>query len=514
MSVTPQAFHFHLQKLADLEQKTEKYLIAYSGGVDSHVLLHLCSQLKNSPSGFDQSFSAVYIDHGLSSESKKWGKHCQHICFELDIPLTIIDVDARPEKGQSPEASARTARYQAFSQILNENECLLTAQHLDDQAETLLLQLLRGSGAKGLSAMPKIRPFSKGYLCRPILDYKKKDILEYARQHQLKWIEDESNLEQRFERNYLRHSVIPLLEKRWPAVKENFAKSAEVLAESQFLLDEMADSDIQKLYFVNADGTTEYDKLLIEPMLKYLRCDQQHVDQHVEQQQLPSLQKNSLHNSFHTGIHSGQEYARLNNLLRHWINLNHFPMPSKKILEQIVHAVIQAREDAMPLVSWKRDVFHCEVRRYRDKLYLLDVSFPPAEQQQEQEYILHEDQEVSLKNTQSYIKLFAANDNVKQKGFDRQKLFSKTITIRFRKGGERFRKNAKGHSHSLKHWFQEAGIPPWEREHMPLIYWGDELLQIGNHIVNDSLKNSYQSHLKNEESDDLLSIHWQRFENK
>jgi len=258
MSVTPQAFHYHLQKLT---ADAEKYLIAYSGGVDSHVLLHLCSQLKNSPSGFEQSFSAVYIDHGLSYHSKKWGKHCQHICFELDIPLTIVQVDARPSKGQSPEASARIARYRAVSQLLDKNECLLTAQHLDDQAETLLWQLLRGSGVKGLSAMPKVKIFANGLLCRPMLDYKKQDIQAYARQHQLQWIEDESNQEDRYDRNYLRHTILPLLAKRWPAVQENFARSAELLAESQALMDEVADGDIHAMYFINDNGVAEYDKL-------------------------------------------------------------------------------------------------------------------------------------------------------------------------------------------------------------------------------------------------------------
>lgn len=473
MSVTPQAFHFHLQKLAH----TEKYLIAYSGGVDSHVLLHLCSQLKNSPNGFEQSFSAVYIDHGLSSNSKKWGRHCQHVCFELDIPLTIIEVDAHQKKGQSPEASARTARYQAFSQILEENECLLTAQHLDDQAETLLLQLLRGSGTRGLSSMPRSKPFAKGFLCRPILDYKKQDILEYARQHQLEWIEDESNLEQRFDRNYLRHSVLPLLEKRWPAVKDNFAKSAEVLAESQFLLDEIAESDIQALYFVNSNGLNEQNKLLLEPTLKLLDTKQP---------------------------------ARLNNLLRYWINLNQLPMPSKKVLEQVVHTVIQAREDAMPLVSWRRDAFYCEVRRYQNKLYLLDT-FQSSEVDQNaerinQEYPLTQEQDVVLGTTKTRVRLSSIEDNFEKNGFDRQKLLSKPLSVRFRKGGERFRKNVDGHSHPLKHWFQEQGIPPWEREKMPLIFWGDELIQIGHTIVNYSLKEH--------DSTDLMNIHWQRIENK
>ncbi|MCW8931510.1 MAG: tRNA lysidine(34) synthetase TilS [Gammaproteobacteria bacterium] len=487
MSVTPQAFHFHLQKLTS----TEKYLIAYSGGVDSHVLLHLCSQLKNSPCGFDQSFSAVYIDHGLSSSSKKWGRHCQHICFELDIPLTIVEVDGRQKKGQSPEASARTARYQAFSQLLSENECLLTAQHLDDQAETLLLQLLRGSGTKGLSAMPRVKPFSKGHLCRPILDYKKKDILDYAKQHNLQWIEDESNLEEHFDRNYLRQTILPLLEKRWPAVKDNFAKSAEVLAESQLLLDEMAESDLQEIYYVNSDGITEYNKLMLAPTLKFLSNDQQ-----------TSIACEHIDNR--------RKLSRLNNLLRYWINHNQLPIPSKKILEQIVHTVIQAREDAMPLVTWKRDVFHCEVRRYKDKLYLLDVPQNKNTYQKSQEFILSLDHKVRLNDTNTYLELSAANDSSRQKSFDRKKLLSKVITVRFRKGGERYRRNSNGCSHPLKHWFQEQSIPPWERETMPLIFWGDELIQVGHFIVNDSLKNGHED-VRN---DDLLSIDWQRIENK
>jgi tRNA(Ile)-lysidine synthase len=417
-------------------------------------------------------------------------------------------VDARAKKGQSPEASARTARYQAFSQLLDDNEYLLTAQHLDDQAETLLLQLLRGSGTKGLSAMPRVKPFSKGYLCRPILDYKKQDILDYAKRHQLEWIEDESNQEQRFDRNYLRQTILPLLEKRWPAVKENFAKSAEVLAESQLLLDNVADGDIQTLYYINLEGITEHNKLLLEPTLKFLEY--------------------SEHDSGSPcGSHiNNQAQARLNNLLRHWINLNHLPMPSKKILEQIVHSVILAREDAMPLVTWRRDAFHCEVRRYRDKLYLLDVSFSGRENDNKQSYILSVGQAVILKNSNTCIKLSSDNQTIEQNSFDRQKLLTQPVTVRFRKGGERYRKYVGDHSHPLKHWFQEQGIPPWEREQMPLIFWGEELIQIGHHIVNDSLKpslkktnkksseNALNSSLKINESDDLLSIHWQRIENK
>lgn len=459
MSVTPQAFHFHLNQLA----QTEKYLIAYSGGVDSHVLLHLCSQLKNSPGGFDQSFSAVYIDHGLNYHSKKWGRHCQHICFELDIPLTIIEVDAKPAKGQSPEASARIARYQAFGQLLDKNECLLTAQHLDDQAETLLLQLLRGSGVKGLSAMPRSKIFAEGFLCRPMLDYKKQDILAYAEQHQLEWIDDDSNLDERYDRNYLRHSVLPLLAERWPAVQENFAKSAELLAESQLLMDELAGSDIHSMRVINQDGITEADKLLLQPLLNLLEC----------------------------GKEKHTKRARLNNLLRHWINLNHMPMPSKKILEQIIVSVIQAREDAMPVVRWRREEFQCELRKYRDKLYLFQG--PVKEPAASDEYYLTEDEVVEISHDQSTIKLLPLRNKTGQKGFDRQKLLARKLTIRFRQGGERFRSSVRGKTQQLKHWFQEQGIPPWERDLLPLIYWGDDLIQVGNDIVDHSAAEGYFS---------------------
>ncbi|MCU7835846.1 MAG: tRNA lysidine(34) synthetase TilS [gamma proteobacterium symbiont of Taylorina sp.] len=476
MSVTPQAFHFHLNQLANVE----KFLIAYSGGIDSHVLLHLCAQLKNSPSGFKQSFYAVYIDHGLSSESKKWGVHCQHTCFELDIPLTIIEVDGSSKKRQSPEASARIARYQAFSQLLEKNECLLTAQHLDDQAETLLLQLLRGSGTKGLSSMPRIKNFAGGYLCRPMLDYKKHDILSYAEQHQLQWIEDESNREERYERNHIRHTVFPLLEKRWPSVQKNFARSAELLGESQFLLDKMAEDDIQSLFFVNERKVTEYDKLLLKPAC--LLIDGALTEMHETKNRNASIY--SPH----------YQYARLNNVLRHWININHFPLPSKKILAQIVISVIGASEDRVPLVAWKRDSFHCQIRRYRDKLYLLNTTNVDLSERKnkpsdkDQSFVLLEDQILELKQSNSLLKLVSSSDSgIKKAGFIRQKLLSEKIILRFRKGGERFSTTLNGQSKSLKHWFQEQGIPPWERDLRPLIYWGDELIQVGNDIVNQSL---------------------------
>jgi len=470
MSITPQAFQHHLRQLSS----TKKYLIAYSGGIDSHVLLHLCAQLKNINDEFKESFSAVYINHGLSPNAEKWGHHCRQVCAMLDISLTIIEVDGRTKKGQSPEASARIARYQAFRQLLVANESLLTAQHLDDQAETLFLQLLRGSGVKGLSAMPKIKPFFQGFLCRPLLDYKKKDILNYARNHQLHWIDDESNEQQCFDRNYLRHSVLPLLETHWPAVHENFAKSAELLAESQSLLDQMAASDCHDLFITDNHSNIEYNKLFLRPALKLLKQEQS--DNH--------------------------KSARLNNVLRYWIRLNHFPAPSRKILQQIISNVLQARQDAMPLVSWQRDNSYCVVRRYQNIIYLLNSALTIKDKKN---YLLIKDQTTELAHNNGSIQCFSADKT----SFNGTELFTKTLTIRYRNGGERYRKTVTGLSHSLKHWFQENSIPPWERDKMPLIFWGDELIQVGNHIVCEQLTGKQSNSLL----EDSIAILWQKEQN-
>jgi len=466
MPITPQTFYYQLNQIIE----AKNFLIAYSGGVDSHVLLHLCAQLKNAPTGSDQSFAAVYIDHGLSPHAKKWGMHCQHICYELDIPLTIIEIDAYPKSGQSPEAAARLARYHAFAEILKSNECLLTAQHLNDQAETLLLQLLRGSGTRGLAAMPRLKRFSRGHLCRPLLHNRKTDILTYAKQHRLEWIEDESNYEERFDRNFLRQSIFPLLQQRWPTVMDNFARSAELQSESRYLLEQMAQEEMYNALVYNQHSEYETDKLFTKPLL-------------------------ALRSTYH------DDDIRLKNILRYWISLNHVPLPSRKILQEIIASVMYAGEDANPRVCWNRDDSHGEVRKYRNKLYLLNSS-PDDIKIDLQQNLLTMDHPLLLggnrgriileasSGKQPNIQNLASPENAAGRGFDKQQLLSRPISIVFRQGGERYRRFAKDFSRPLKHWFQEQAIPPWERQSMPLIYWGDDLIQVGVQVVNFSLISS------------------------
>lgn len=198
---------------------SQQVCVAYSGGLDSTVLLHLVATHVDLP------LVALHINHQLHPDARIWEQHCRQQCLALGVPLEIRAV-AVAETGDGPEAAARDARYRAFETQLGEGEALLLAQHLDDQAETLLLRLLRGAGREGLAGMPVRRNLGRGWLLRPLLDVPRSILHDYALEHDLSWIEDPSNSALRFDRNYLRHEVMPLLEKRWPAYRRTFARSA------------------------------------------------------------------------------------------------------------------------------------------------------------------------------------------------------------------------------------------------------------------------------------------------
>jgi len=216
------------------------WYIAFSGGLDSTVLLHLLAHhARNHPT---PPLRAVHIHHGLQSAADAWPAHCQAICDPLGIELQVIPVRVGP--GASREQAARDARYAAFKQLLGPGDVLFTAQHRDDQAETVLLRLLRGAGLRGLSAMPGQRSLGQGYLARPLLDTSRQRLHDYACAHRLQWIEDPSNADLGFDRNYLRREVMPRLQQRWPQASQNLARGAQHLGEALGLLDELAMGDL------------------------------------------------------------------------------------------------------------------------------------------------------------------------------------------------------------------------------------------------------------------------------
>ncbi|MBV6822479.1 tRNA lysidine(34) synthetase TilS [Pseudomonas sp. PD9R] len=221
-------------------RNAKTWRIAFSGGLDSTVLLHLLAHLAKTQSL--PALSAIHVHHGLLVAADAWPAHCQAVCESLGVPLQIARVQVQP--GASLERAARDARYAAFIEAIQADEVLLTAQHRDDQAETLLFRLLRGAGVRGLSGMPRQRPLGKGCLLRPLLDVTRAELEAYAATHRLSWIEDPSNQDRHFSRNYLRHQVLPLLTARWPQAMATMARSATHLSEAQGLLDELAQLDL------------------------------------------------------------------------------------------------------------------------------------------------------------------------------------------------------------------------------------------------------------------------------
>jgi tRNA(Ile)-lysidine synthase len=214
--------------------------VGFSGGLDSTVLLHLLAELASREPL--PALKAIHVHHGLQAVAESWPEHCRQVCQSLGIPLEVVAVQVRP--GASLEQAARDARYVAFTEQLDAGEVLLTGQHRNDQAETLLFRLLRGAGLRGLAGMPVSRSLGRGLLIRPLLDVSREDLEIYATAKAMRWVEDPSNGDSRFARNYLRNEVLPVINARWPQASINIARTAAHLDEAQQLLDELASEDL------------------------------------------------------------------------------------------------------------------------------------------------------------------------------------------------------------------------------------------------------------------------------
>ena len=395
--------------------------VAYSGGVDSHVLLHILAV--NRKRLAERTLSAVYVDHGLHAASGAWGEHCQTVCRQLGLMCERVAVEARPVPGESPEAAARNARYRELGALLGADDALLTAHHCDDQAETLLLQLLRGAGPRGLAAMPAVAALGRGKLLRPLLSVERNEILAYARRHDLVWVEDTSNFDTALDRNYLRHEILPRLQRRWPAASRSLTRAAGLCAETVVLTDVLAADDWRRVRRPRPDclGVSELRAL---------------------------------------------ERPRQRNVLRYWLRLLGLPMPSKAQLCHVLDDVVAARHDSGPCVRWPG----CELRRYRDSLYAMPPLAPHDPNRiwnwsGAAPFLLPGVGRLSLQPAQG-------------EGLAAAVLSGHELQVRFRRGGERFQPNGRRHSQSLKKLLQELGLPPWERSRLPLLYLDDRLVAV------------------------------------
>lgn len=388
--------------------------IALSGGLDSTVLLHLLVQIASREAL--PPISAIHVHHGLQAVGDAWPEHCQHFCDSLGVPMRAVRVQL--DDGASLERAAREARYTAFAEALGEGECLLTGQHRDDQAETVLFRLFRGAGVRGLSGMAACRSLGSGVLLRPLLGIHRAELERYARRHGLSWVEDPSNACDDFDRNYLRNRVLPGIVRRWPSAVETITRSAEHLAEADRLLGELAQGDL-----ISAGARNEYIGM-----------------------QLPSLAIAAL---------AELSEPRQRNVLRHWL------APLARLPDSAHWAgwrnLRDAREDAEPI--WR--LADGELRRAHGRLWWLAnpwLDFVPINQ-----IWKAPSQELSL----------PGNGSLR---FDGEPPHG-PLEVRYRQGGEVMSLIDRGRR-DLKRLLNEAAIPAFMRSRLPLLWRADELLGV------------------------------------
>jgi len=304
-------------------------LVGFSGGLDSTVLLHRLRLWREQEP--DVQIRAIHVHHGLSSNADRWVAHCESLCEAWHIPLIVERVTLHDE-GLGTEAQARKARYLAFEKVLQAGEALVTAQHLDDQCETFLLALKRGSGPAGLSAMPVRTEFAGTQLIRPLLGETRTSLETWAKDYNLCWIEDESNQDDSYDRNFLRLRVLPLLSERWPHFADATARSAALCAEQESLLDELLTEELASV--ISTEGA-----LKIEPL-------------------------------------EAMSVVRRAALLRRWLAAHDAQMPSRTMLNRIWEEVALAREDATPRLH----LGGFEVRRFKGELWWVKCQPSMADQ--------------------------------------------------------------------------------------------------------------------------------------
>ena len=390
-------------------------LVGLSGGVDSVVLLHMLHKLS---ARYSWQLSALHVHHGISLNADAWAKFCTDLCERVGIPFHVERVDITPLRAHGIEAAARKLRIAAFSRQACDYVAL--AHHADDQAETLLLQMLRGAGVRGASAMPMLA-LSAGSpgLLRPLLHCSRREILDYASAQGLQWVEDESNSNDSYPRNYLRHRVMPLLSTHFPAYRETLGRSARHFAEATQLLDELARQDAGQAL----DG-----------------------------------------NAMRVGALRALSLTRAKNLLRYFLHTQGAPMPQSAHLDEMLRQLCDARQDAAVEVR----VGEFQLRRYRDSVYLL-----PETAEFDRALSLPWQGEKMLDWVPLAKRLHFSHTT--GAGISFRKLQRAQVTLRLRNGAEVIRPHPAAAKRTLKNLLQQHRIPPWERMRLPLLFCGEDL---------------------------------------
>lgn len=390
-------------------------VVALSGGADSAGLLSAAAALGRSFRGLP--LRAVHVDHGLQAAAAAFREACAADCARLNVPLTVIGAEVRLMPGASIEAAAREARYAALQAQLRPGECLLTAHHCEDQAETLLLQALRGAGLKGLSAMPICRPFGAGWHLRPVLHVPRAELAGAG------GVADPMNQDRRFDRSYLRGAVWPLIETRWPGAARALARTAHHAAQAQSVLDDIAAADVARL----RDG----DALSVP------------------------------------GLRTLEPAARLH-ALRYWLWEAGVEPPSTARLSEALRQMLEAQSDHSPAMHWGDHA----LRRYRQRVFLTAARPPRLEGVRQ--WTVRRGAAVDLGPGLGTLRWVAQAG-----GIDVSRLGS-AVVVRRRQGGECLRPAVRAKTHSVQHLCQSLGVLPWLRDALPLVFAPQGLIAVAD----------------------------------
>ncbi|MEH6568993.1 MAG: tRNA lysidine(34) synthetase TilS [Halioglobus sp.] len=426
---------------------TGRLLVAFSGGLDSTVLLHLtdawCKSRKNSPE-----LVAWHINHGMQNLAPEWEAHCGALAKRWNISFQVDRVSVA-SSGQGAEAAAREARYGVFQSGLVKGDVLLMAHHLDDQVETFFLRLMRGAGLQGMSGMPFERSLGAGTLLRPLLDVAQETLRDYAADHALPHINDPSNQDVSLDRNFLRQQIMPVFAQRWDGYRQTVTRAGAHMASALETLENQLPVPVTVYSALGDPGVSK----------QVLAC-------------------------------GASDVAAIR--LRSWLRSRGLPMPDRAVLEEFLRQLNEGGEDASP----RMDSGSYVMQRYADAVYLLPEQ---AAVEPREVFALGVEGECVIEGVGVLTLVPAAVE-----GFALAD--GEALSIAWRTGGERCKPHRRAHSQTLKKLLQERAVPPWWRERVPLVYSGDEMLAVGDLWVCESsrLQQATQTNLP------LWQLHWRR----
>ena len=414
----------HFSTFIDQYQHSKgKLVLALSGGLDSRVLLALMARYRRE---HNKTCVVVHVHHGLSTNADEWAMRCKQWCLEEKMPFYIEKVILE-KQGKSIEESAREARYQALRKYIGQGDMLLTGQHQDDQLETFLLALKRGSGPRGLSSMAQVMPFAEGELLRPLLSVRRSEIEAFATEHKLSWVEDESNLDTRFDRNFIRHQVSPVMTERWPHFPQSVQRSAELCSEQEQLLDELLGERVECI--THQDGSLYIQALSeMSPLMR-------------------------------------------SRIVRMWLSKHQVRMPSREQLNKIWLEVALCRQDANPILVLSDG----QIRRFEQRLYVVKQWQELSGWQQG----ISLNTSVSLPDDLGTLILCPSTRGK----LSLSALQDESLQITFEPQGLNARPVGRNHSRKLKKLFQEYGVPSWLRRRLPIIMSGERVVAVADLFV-------------------------------